>query len=177
MFSSSTKPSCMPLWRGRSDRYRSGLMKVLPTLDGGLRLEIENRTDWQVLLAITLDGEGDLAGELTELMDEESMWEDIVEPELRTHFSDQLNHVQRAVQTAKKEALDPESGEIQIPKEDSEIWYGSLNQARLALEEKYKFGSRELIDPSEVSGEKRSAYFRDRFYFSFQSILLDYILD
>ncbi len=149
------------------------MMTVGPTLDGGLKLVPEEEQDWDVLLKIAGDAQGDLPQKLAGLMDEDSMWEDIVMPELATEFSSQRSYVSGVVEKARK----AEEDEVIIRRDDAEQWYGALNQARLALEEKYGFGPRELRDADEISDEDmRSAYFRDEFYVTIQSLLMQYVL-
>jgi hypothetical protein len=160
-------------------------MRLLPTLEGGLRLEIESPTDWLVLEAIQHDaldgGEDRLPQRLGALMDEQSEWEEVVIPDLKSLFNGQISCVVEGV-TRGQEAVEvgaaKASGEVQIPKEDAENWYGALNQARLALEARYKFGpSEEIEDLEEFPDEKRSAYVRNQFYSALQGVLLNYVLD
>lgn len=148
-------------------------MTIAPTLSGGLKILPEEEEDWLVLLEITQDGDCDLARRFAGLMDEDSMWEDIVMPELESEFADQRLAVVRAVVKARKSGEE----EVLIESADAETWYGALNQARLAMESKYKFGPRELRNPGEIEGrEKRSAYFREDFYSTIQSLLLRYVM-
>jgi len=109
------------------------------------------------------------------------MWEDIVVPDLQHHFSSQIEHVLKVIREAKKRAPDHEKGEsaveIHIPREDGELWYGALNQARIALESHYKFGPIDEIDVLEtLSPKKRDAFLRERFYMSLQSVLIQYVM-
>ncbi len=152
-------------------------MNIFPTLDGGLRLEIETTMDWQILMAISLDAENDLAGELSELMDEESMWDEIIAPELQSHFSSQLEHVLKVVRECRERSAGEDLAELHIPKEDGEIWYGALNQARLALEEKYQFDSCEVENFEELGEAMKHAFFRNRFYNQIQGLLLEYVME
>jgi len=149
-------------------------MTIAPTLSGGLKLLPEEDEDWFILLEIAQDGDADLARHFADLMDEDSMWEDIVMPELASDFSKQRETVMNAVVQAKKRDED----EVVIELADADAWYGALNQARLAMEAKYQFGPRELRDPSQLkSKEMRSAYFRNDFYCTVQSLLLEYVMD
>lgn len=146
-------------------------MTVSPTVNGGLKLTPEDDTDWNVLSAIILDADEELAKRFAGLMDEESMWEDIVVPDLETYFSAQLEKVLKNVNEAKPE------GEVIISKEDAEDWYGALNQARLGLEKKYHFGQEEEVDPLDLKDEKsQNSYLRGRFYSAVQSLILEYVL-
>jgi len=125
-------------------------MTIAPTVSGGLKLIPEEEQDWMVLLEIAHDGDGDLAQHFAGLMDEDSMWEDIVVPELESEFSAQRKTVLKAVM----EAREKESDGLIIERKDAEEWYGALNQARLAMEGKYRFGLR-VLRRLECSGEGR----------------------
>ncbi len=112
-------------------------MTIGPTLSGGLKMVPDEDQDWAVLLGIADDGEGDLAKRLAGLMDEDSMWDEVVRPELEEEFEDQRMQVVKMVRKARKSP----DGEVVIEKETAEIWYGALNQARIALNEEYDLGS------------------------------------
>ncbi len=148
-------------------------MTIAPTVSGGLKLLPEEEQDWLVLFKIADDADGDLARHFAGLMDEDSMWEEIVVPELDHEFSAQRKKIMKAV----FEARDGAEEGLVIERKDAEDWYGALNQARLLLEEKYRFGSREPRDPNEIKdSEMRSAYFRNDFYGTVQSLLLEYVM-
>ncbi len=148
-------------------------MTIAPTVSGGLKLIPEEDQDWVVLLKIAHDGDGDLAQHFAGLMDEDSMWEDIVVPELESEFSTQRKKVLKDVM----EARERKSDGLIIDRKDAEIWYGAFNQARLAMEEKYRFGPREFRDSDDFEDEEmRSAYFRNEFYGTVQSLLLEYVM-
>ena len=72
-------------------------MKLMPTLEGGLRIEIETPGDWMVLEHIQYDaldgGENRLPQRLGALMDEQSEWEEVVIPELKSLFNGQVSCV------------------------------------------------------------------------------------
>ena len=160
-------------------------MKVMPTLEGGLRIDVETATDWLVLEQIPGDalegGAEALSEQLGALMDDQSDWEDVIVPELQTFFSGQLQSVRSAVRDAQSRAEEQGTepgGEVFIPREDAPDWYGALNQARLSLENFYKFGPSELIENVNSFGAaKRSAFIRSQFYCALQSVLLEYVLD
>lgn len=151
-------------------------MKIGFTLEGGLRIDVETPLDWMVLRCIPHDargGDSPLADKLGGLMDADPHaedWRDFVVPELRDGFDGQLSLVQDAL-----DAADDDGGpaEIFIRKEESQQWYGALNQARLALEDQYGFADR---DPVSMSPGERSAWFRSRFYLQVQSLLLDGVM-
>lgn len=147
-------------------------MTIGPTVAGGLKLIPEEEQDWMVLLEIASDGDGNLSKRLAGLMDEESMWEEIVVPELEEDFSRQRLEVVMAVMKAKGE-----EEAVHIDKESAETWYGALNQARLELEAKYHFGQGERGNPDEIAdGAARAAFYRYDFYFTVQSLLLRYVM-
>ena len=147
-------------------------MTVGPTVAGGLKLAPETEHDWMLLIGIAGDSDSDLAGRLAGLMDEDSMWNEIVVPELTEEFSKQRITVVKEVMKAKEEEVD-----VHILKSSADVWYGALNQARLALEDEYKFGAREEVDP-EIFGNPsaRAAYFRNNLYCHIQSLLLQYVM-
>ena len=68
-------------------------MKIGPTMAGGLKIVPESEHDWMLLLGIAGDGDDDLAIRLAGLMDEDSMWDEIVVPELENEFSEQRKTV------------------------------------------------------------------------------------
>ena len=125
-----------------------------------------------LLIGIAGDSDSDLAGRLAGLMDEDSMWDEIVAPELAEEFSKQRITVVKEVMRAKEE-----EDEIHILKGSVDVWYGALNQARLALEDKYRFGAREDVDPKMLEDSSaRAAYFRNTFYSHIQGLLLQYVM-
>jgi hypothetical protein len=164
-------------------------MNVMPTMEGGLRLEIENGFDWVMLEDIAKDALGDdgekLAERLGALMDEESDWDEVVIPELRVFFSEQVGVVARAVARARREAADgPEdkagTGTLFIAREEAESWYGALNQARLGLEARFQFGPSDEMELDGVrafSEDKLRGFLRMRFYANLQGLLLDYAME
>jgi len=147
-------------------------MTLAQTLNGGLKLIPEERQDWLILLEIAADASEDLAREFGELMDEDSMWDEIVVPELEAEFSVQRKHVLKVVKKAQR----AEKKEIVIAPKDADLWYGALNQARLSLEAEFKFGSREFTEREEIQdAAMRSAFLRDEFYLTLQSLILRYV--
>jgi len=147
-------------------------MTLAPTLNGGLKLIPEERQDWLVLLEIAVDASANLAREFGGLMDEDSMWDEIVVPELEAEFSVQRKHVLKAVKKARR----AKEKEIVIEPKDADLWYGALNQARLSLEAEYQFGPREFAEPEEIQDPAmRSAFLRDEFYLTLQSLILRYV--
>lgn len=147
-------------------------------VNGGLKLVPTSDQDWYVLLKVGIDAEYDLAGELAGLMDEDAMWDDIVMPELADEFSKQRSVVRNQVLEAKQADLEEgEEAEIVIDPERVESWYGVFNQARLGLEEKYKFGQNDDREPDEIENiDEREAYYRTRFYSFVQQSLLEFVM-
>lgn len=157
----------------------------MPTLEGGLRVEINSAMDWLILEHIpsdALDEDGErLPERLGALMDEESDWEELVIPELRLLFSGQVGKVAEAIRNAQSGVeigAEEATGEMFILKEDAEEWYGALNQARLGLEGRYHFGEMEgIVGVDGFPDDKHYAFVRSQFYGALQSVLLDYVLD
>lgn len=151
-------------------------MKVAPVLKGGLRIDVESPLDWMVLRCIARDarlGGLDLAERVAAPMatDEGAEdWQDFVLPDLRDAFNSQLAAIEAAIDSA---GSDDQPGKVFISKEDAELWYGGLNQARLALEERYDLSNAAL---PEMTPGKRSAWFRSQFYLHVQSLLLDHVM-
>lgn len=147
-------------------------MTIGPTVAGGLKLVPEEEQDWAVLLEIASDGAGGLSKRLGGLMDEDSMWDEIVVPELDDMFSRQRTEVLKMVRKARSK-----DEPIHIERNNAETWYGALNQARLELEANFHFGPEEKRDPDQiVDPSARSAWFRNEFYGAVQSLLLQYVL-
>ena len=156
-------------------------MKAMPTLEGGLRIDTEDASDWELLRSIISDANGcktDLADRLGGMITEEAGAEDWLEyvvPDLREAFQDEIAQVGAAIESAVFHA-DGGAGPRWITRDDALPWYSSLNQARLALEEQFKFGATELADPGQFSLIRRAAFFRSKFYCAIQSLLLEYVI-
>ena len=156
-------------------------MRVAPTLDGGLRIDADGPRDWDVLRMIVPDAltrDGDLATRLGELMtvgEAGEDWQEFVVPELRSLFDSQLASVAQAIEQAAA-AVDNEAGPLPIPRSAAEDWYGALNQARLALEDRHHLHQHPEAAPESMPPARRSAWFRSQFYLAVQGILLDRVL-
>lgn len=152
-------------------------MMVNPTLEGGLVIEPQKDADWEVLEMITQDAgrPAHLAESLADLMDEESEWEELVAPELADVFGGQCRFVSKVIEHAREQ----NEAAVFIKPHDAEKWYGAVNQARLALEARYELEEvKERGEPlEELPTELRSACFRDRFYLTLLSLLLDYVIE
>jgi hypothetical protein len=156
-------------------------MKAMPTLEGGLRLDSEDAEDWELLRSIVTDASphgSDLAGRLGSMISEEAGaedWVELVVPDLRETFLDELAQVGAAIESAISNA-DGAAGPLWITREDGFYWYSALNQARLALEEQHHFGALEWLDPKGLKPARREAFTRSRFYCAIQSMLLEYVM-
>jgi hypothetical protein len=156
-------------------------MKAMPTLEGGLRIDAENSDDWAVLRAIVEDAgacNDDLASRLGGMISEEAGaedWDELVVPDLREAFQDELAQVGAAVESAVYHA-DEGPGPIWINRDDVFAWYSALNQARLALEEQFAFGPGESLDPQGFTPGRRAAFIRSRFYCAIQGLLLEHVM-
>jgi len=148
-------------------------MKAAPTLDGRIRIDLESELDRMVLRAIPqdarLDG-WDAIERLREPVDDGQRgedWEDFVRPELENTFEGQLATIAAAL-------AELENGEpLFIVRDQAEAWFGGLNQARLALEARYRLTE---ADPTEIGAEERSAWFRSHFYLQLQGLILEFLM-
>ena len=149
-------------------------MTILPTLEGGLSIQPESDADWSVLEMITVDlgRPGHLAESLAGLMDDESEWDEWVVPDLVEAFNTQSTYVTKVIENARG-LSDPAT--ISVTKTDVESWYGAVNQARLALQARYRLDTLDSLD--DVPEEVAQAYFRDRFYTTLLSLFLEYVMD
>lgn len=156
-------------------------MKIAPTIEGGLRIDPETNEDWYILHAIVSDANNcgiDLASRLGNLVTEETLtedWQEIVVPDLRESFSDALHYIQGTLEAASAFPKDSEHP-IWITRDDAFTWYSALNQARLALEEKYHFGPDPQSDTANLTPLRHEALLRNHFYSALQSVILDHAL-
>lgn len=156
-------------------------MTVMPTLEGGLRIDAEDAGDWDLLRGIVDDANGggpDLASRLGGLVDDEELaedWQEFVVPDLREEFQDELAEIAALIESAAFD-VDGEAGPIWITRENAYPWYSALNQARLMLEEVYRFGPEGQADPRKMKAEKQAAFIRSGFYSDIQSLLLEHVM-
>lgn len=144
-------------------------MKAAPTLDGRVRIDPESELDLAILRALLSDAQGavgDLVASFGEGMHSEVAddWREFVQPDLADQFNRQLVDVAEDLANARPgEALF-------IGPDRVDAWYGSLNQARLALEEEHEFSDEDLdsMDP-----ERASARIRFHFYGMLQELMLE----
>jgi hypothetical protein len=157
-------------------------VKIMPTLEGGLRIEFEDDADWRVLGGIVGDAvscDRTLAARLGSAVGDADVaadWLEFVVPELERSFEADLVHVGRALESARRVAAGG-SGCLWVKREDALHWYGALNQARLALEEIHRFGPAEVVDPEHLSPQRRAPFLRSQFYCAVQSLLLAHVMD
>jgi hypothetical protein len=156
-------------------------MKAMPTLEGGLRIDAEDASDWELLRSIIDDANGqetDLASRLGGLISEDAGaedWQEYIVPDLREAFQDELAQIGAAIEAAAFNAEEG-AGPIWITPDDAFPWYSALNQARLALEERYRFGPSEHLSPKGLTPVHRAAFLRSKFYCAIQSLLLEYVM-
>jgi len=153
----------------------------MPTLEDGLRIEIEDSGDWHLIKSITHDAvscEEKLANRLGDLIKDPAVapdWREYIVPDLEEGFSKDLLYVATAIAAARVESGGG-PGPLWITRDDSLRWYSALNQARLALEERFHFGPGEAVDPAGLAPARRSAFLRSQFYCAIQSLLLEHVM-
>lgn len=156
-------------------------MKIAPTIEGGLRIDPETDEDWYILRAIILDANNcdtDLATRQGNLITDEKIaedWQDIIVPDLRESFNDALHYVQGTLEAASAFPKDDEHP-IWITRDDAYTWYSALNQARLALEEKFRFGTDPESDAANLTPIRHEALLRNHFYSALQSFILEHAM-
>ena len=183
-------------------------MRIEATEEEGLRLVLTEEREWELFELLVADaegrGEGWLAKRLGVLMDDEE-WDELVAPGLTEQFQSDLEKVRDSLRVAfddslqelaKKKVEQPGDGNLPLPfedeeesecgallisKEDSGTWYSVLNQARLALEGKWKLAALEEEEDfgslEDIESERLAAYLRSRFYTRIQAILLDFSME
>lgn len=156
-------------------------MRISPTAEGGLRLDLEDGTDWLMLAGIAHDAtscDEPLAGRLGRLVTDEDIaedWREFIQPEVAEGFEADLAHVLAALERARQDSAG-DAGSLWIPRGEALRWYSALNQARLALEDRHQFGPGERIDPAALADDARTAFLRSQFYCAFQSLLLGHAM-
>ncbi len=156
-------------------------MTVMPTLEGGLRIDADDEGDWELLRSVITDAnssESDLASRLGGLMSDDALavdWEELIVPDLREGFQDELAEIGASIESAIFKAENG-PGPVWITPADAYSWYSALNQARLALEEVHHFGPEDRVDPLDMSPEKQAAFIRSGFYSDIQSLLLRHVM-
>ena len=183
-------------------------MRIEPREEEGLWLILTEEREWEIFELLIVDaegrGEGWLAKRLGVLMNDEE-WDELVAPGLTEQFREDLEKVREVLRTAFDESLqdlaqrkvslgesphpefplddeeEKECGKVLISKEDGFTWYSVLNQARLALEGKWKLAALEEEEDFEslekIESERLAAYLRSRFYTRIQAVLLDFSME
>lgn len=148
-------------------------MKVAPTLDGRIRIDVESQLDLLVLRSIRTDAEtGNPEERLREVMarsEAREDWEEFVLPDLLSSFEKQLEQVDLSL----RDAVPGGAAPVFIEREVGESWFGGLNQARLVLEERYGLAEAE---PEELEPAARSAWYRSQFYLQLQGMILRFLM-
>ena len=156
-------------------------MKIIPTLEGGLMIDADDPGDWQLLKGITTDAvasDEKLARRLGNLIADDDLaldWKEYVVPDLEAGFSADVLYVATSITAARVDSGGG-PGPLWITRDDAFQWYSALNQARLALEERFHFGPSQVIDPGELPPLRRAAFLRSQFYCAIQSLLLEHVL-
>lgn len=156
-------------------------MKIMPTLEGGLRIDAEDDGDWKLLQGITHDAvscDELLARRLGNLITDEEVapdWLEYIVPDLDEAFHADLSRVATSIAAARVECGGG-PGPLWITAEDAFHWYSSLNQARLALEEIHHFGPSEGLLAADLPPQSRNAFLRSQFYCAIQSLLLEHVM-
>jgi hypothetical protein len=112
-------------------------------------------------------------------------WHQHVIPDLQTEFSRQLDVVAGDLKNVRRQKPDKGGGEdgehyeFTIPFDHVESWYGALNQARLVMQERYRFPEIESVEAvvEMFQSENIKPYLTSRFYVELQAALLDLAMD
>jgi len=146
-------------------------MKAAPTLDGRIRIDVESPIDLLAMQSIVPDARLADRGLTERLSPGETSedWKDYVMPELGEGFESQLGCIERAVSSLDLEDPQP----LFIVRDDAESWYGGLNQARLALEDRHGFTG---TPPDQLASAERAAWFRSQFYQRLQEMILQFLM-
>ena len=152
-------------------------------MEGGLRVDLEEPTDWLLLRHLIDDAcqrEQSLAQELGDQILEPEIsedWMEFVVPDLEEQFATSLEKV-REVMAKAVEDYDGGCGSLWITRDLGYDWYSSFNQARLSIEARYTFGAA-TKEEALKSGDpaKQSAYYRSQFYGAVQGLLLEHVLE
>lgn len=153
-------------------------MNLTTTDDGGFQLHLDHPSEWLMVMAILHDANApgfDLATAVGAPMKATDGWDDWSEwvlPDLREGFEQHLLTVAAAIEAARKGGIN-KRGVVVVPKAQLFDWYAALNQARLAMEAKYQFGSKPPRETGDGATERGAAYFRSQFYSFLQSYMLD----
>ncbi|MBB5352917.1 hypothetical protein HNR46_003166 [Haloferula luteola] len=148
-------------------------MKIAPTLDGRVRVDLENEKDIWALISIVVDAGGamgplsdQVAGGMGAEFAED--WREWVVPDLADQFRAQLSEVAGTM-----EGKAP-GDSFFIAREQAELWYGALNQARRALHAQ-RSSSPEDTEPDD--SEVRRARILGSFYDRLQILVFETLME
>jgi len=101
-------------------------------------------------------------------------WKIYVEPELRCHFQGAREVVARDLGQLGEKEKPFANMSLRIPRDHSEAWLNTLNQARLAIAAKYDFTEAELCDHyrSPIGSRRDLSLFQVNFYGFLQEFIL-----
>ena len=157
-------------------------MNIIPTLEGGLRIDLEEPIDWVIFRHLIDDAcqrEGSLAEDLGEGIEDPEIqndWLEFVMPDLEEEFASSLKRVSDVLAKAAKEQEDG-TVSLWITRDLGFDWYSSFNQARISLGTRYQFEETKKEEIAmDTNPSKRSAYYRYHFYGMVQVQLLKHVL-
>ncbi len=151
-------------------------MKLGPTIDGRIKIEIDHSGDFYLLAEMLQDAAGDeqtthLANHVGQHLDDED-WEEFVKPDLVVKFKQDILTVSNILAAAQ----DEQQKEFFISSEDAAAWYSTVNQARIFLEGKYELSELdEEYDPISGDPDLVEPFVKGRFYIQLQSLILEYL--
>jgi hypothetical protein len=101
-------------------------------------------------------------------------WKIYVEPELRRHFQSAREVVAGDLRQLGEKEKPFANLSLRIPRDHSEAWLNTLNQARLAIAAKYDFSEAELCDHyrSPIGSRRDLSLFQVNFYGFLQEFIL-----
>jgi len=101
-------------------------------------------------------------------------WKIYVEPELRRLFQSAREVVARDLKQLGEKEKPFANMSLRIPRDHSEAWLNTLNQARLTIAAKYDFSESELCDHycSPIGSRRDLSLFQVNFYGFLQEFIL-----
>ncbi len=151
-------------------------MKIEPTLDGRVKIALNNDGDYYLLTQLISDASDDdkiekLASQFGESMLDED-WDEFVKPELISNFQTDILTVSNIL----KKMHDSGVKELYISKEESHAWYSTINQARLHLEENWNLSElTEDFSMENTNPELLEPCIKNNFYMHLQSLILEFV--
>ncbi len=108
-------------------------------------------------------------------------WREYTLPDFREDFARQLDTVQADLATATEKPGNSEGPfhDVLVPLDHVDAWYGALNQARLVMQERYRFPEQETPEAlfALLESEHIGPYFTARLYSEIQGVLLELGMD